>query len=741
MSELNLVGAVSPIVETSLVGETNNPAIWVNPSNSEESIIIGTLNEGGLAVFDLNGAISQTILPSEVGDITYNSVDIVYGFKLNNQSIDLAVVSDRENDTLAIFNINPVTRNLENITANNVLDSIFGVDDGLATAYGLASYTSPVEEKSYIFVTQAEGNKIAQLELIGNDDGTVNAEVVRTIELPVAVGDDVEDYQAEAIVVDQEKAIVYVAVEDRIGIVKFNAEPSGDNQIEVVYSLPSTDEPAELNFDDIIVFGDSIADVGNANLATGNTVFPSPPYNNGRASNGSSIVELIAEQIGLTGSASIPSLAGGDNYAFGGAELGDGFSTLNSPNIGFQIDSYLAIDTPEATDLFLINAVSNNILTNPTVTAQTLVDFVVDHITTLANAGAKSFAITNSPPVDDSPTVVSTGLSDLAEILKIQYNQLLDTTLDQLRDDLEVTIYELDSTSIYSEIEANPTAFGFSNITDSVLDTDTLTLQGNPDEFFWWDDIHPTLSANQLFADSFVEQILESDDDSNALPLTGDLKGLGIYYGADGTGYLIASGNDDSGYAVFRREGNNQYLGNFLIDQNLDLGIDGVSQTSALDITNVSLGSSFPNGLLIVQDGANLDDSQNNTTNFKLIDWGEVANTFDPSNPSLIIDTTSFDPRNPTPQPFFNLDAWFELNINNLAPVFQGSVAETELGQIIYNFEIITDREIEINLADDVADLGTDAVFQNLVGLYEINDENGGIDIDGDGITDFLPSD
>jgi len=60
--------------------------------------------------------------------------------------------------------------------------------------------------------------------------------------------------------------------------------------------------------------------------------------------------------------------------------------------------------------------------------------------------------------------------------------------------------------------------------------------------------------------------------------------------------------------------------------------------------------------LLVVQDGSaeppeifqDPEDGeiQNFSTNFKFVDWADVANAF--SNP-LIIDTESFDPRNPMP--------------------------------------------------------------------------------------------
>ena len=394
------VAALLTQPEPELLGDSDDPAIWINPTNPEESLVIVTLKDGGLATFNLAGEIQQTILPAPFGDIRYNNVDLLYGVQVpafNPEGFfttDLAVVSDRENDSLAIFSINPTTGQLSDITlplvggVNDPDFSIFGVDDGEATAYGLATYHSPVTGRAYAFVTQADGNQVAQLELIGGASGGrenfladqpaiadvsfIEAQVVRTIDLPVPTGDP-EDSQSEGIVVDQELGYVYVALEDEVGILKFAAEPDAGDDLTLVQTIDA--------------------------------------------------------------------------------------------------------------------------------------DF-----------------------------------------------------------------------------------------------------------------------------------------------LEADLEGLTLYYGANGTGYLIASSQGNNSFAIFTREGDNDYLGSFTVG---DTGaIDQVNESDGLDVTNVALGSIFPNGLFIAQDGANdpqnvvEDDEEleNNSTNFKFVDWAEVAGGF---VDALDIDTTSFDPRNP----------------------------------------------------------------------------------------------
>lgn len=222
--------------DSPLRGDSDDPAIWVHPSKPEKSLVIATQKDGGLVVFDLEGQVRQLIAPESYGAFRYNNVDLVYGFELGRKRADIAVVSDRENDTLAVYRIDPRRLVLEDITARRMPASIFGVDDGDYTAYGLATYTSPIDGKSYAFVTQAGGNLVAQLQLLPQPGGRVSAEVVRLLELPVPTGDP-EDSQAEGMVVDRERSELFVAMENELGVVKFPAEPGAGGDSELVVSI------------------------------------------------------------------------------------------------------------------------------------------------------------------------------------------------------------------------------------------------------------------------------------------------------------------------------------------------------------------------------------------------------------------------------------------------------------------------------------------------------------------------
>jgi 3-phytase len=104
--------------------------------------------------------------------------------------------------------------------------------------------------------------------------------------------------------------------------------------------------------------------------------------------------------------------------------------------------------------------------------------------------------------------------------------------------------------------------------------------------------------------------------------LTPDVEGVAIYYGANGTGYVIASNQGEDNYVLYRREGKNEFVGKFSIVANEALGIDGASETDGLDVSSFPTGPDFPEGLLVVQDGRNLMPSARQ--NFKFVSWRDV---------------------------------------------------------------------------------------------------------------------
>lgn len=105
--------------------------------------------------------------------------------------------------------------------------------------------------------------------------------------------------------------------------------------------------------------------------------------------------------------------------------------------------------------------------------------------------------------------------------------------------------------------------------------------------------------------------------------LRDDLEGVGIYDLGGGRGYLIVSSQGNDSYAVYRREGSQEYLGSFIVVADGASGIDGISETDGLEVTSRNLGPGFEHGAMIAQDGRNVLPAE--TQNFKMVSWTDIA--------------------------------------------------------------------------------------------------------------------
>lgn len=115
------------------------------------------------------------------------------------------------------------------------------------------------------------------------------------------------------------------------------------------------------------------------------------------------------------------------------------------------------------------------------------------------------------------------------------------------------------------------------------------------------------------------------DSKINDSTIVDDIEGICIYYTDKNDGYLLASSQGNFSYAVFERNGNNKYLGSFKIENN---SLDKVEETDGIDVINLNMGSNFPNGFMVVQDGFNFDNDTLKSQNFKIIKWEDIALCF-----------------------------------------------------------------------------------------------------------------
>ena len=224
--------------------------------------------------------------------------------------------------------------------------------------------------------------------------------------------------------------------------------------------------------------------------------FPGGSYDPGHFSNGPIWLEYLAHSLGIT--APTPSLASGTGNAWGGAETGNGLSFEGTPNIGSQISTYLASHTLSSTQLITIWGGANDFLnggvTNPAVPVANL----INEITTLAAAGGKQFMVPNLPLLGDLPA--TSGLPKVERnglnFLSLAFDSLLHSQLDQLQQQLGITIYQLDVDSVFQNIMADPGAYGLTNVTDPAYLDPTYNGQG----YLFWDIVHPTTEIQALIS-------------------------------------------------------------------------------------------------------------------------------------------------------------------------------------------------------------------------------------------------
>lgn len=152
------------------------------------------------------------------------------------------------------------------------------------------------------------------------------------------------------------------------------------------------------SFKELLVFGDSLSDVGNFYIVSEKSN-PKEPYYEGRFSNGPLWIEVFAEEMGFP--AVKPSLAGGMNYAYGGARTGNG-NREGKPDIGAQIDEYLkktggkvkrdqlVVVCGGCNDFFKGNAIET-------------IPNTIENIEKLVKAGGRTFLVSNFPPLGYLP--------------------------------------------------------------------------------------------------------------------------------------------------------------------------------------------------------------------------------------------------------------------------------------------------------------------------------------------------
>lgn len=331
--------------------------------------------------------------------------------------------------------------------------------------------------------------------------------------------------------------------------------------------LPAQARIARL--ESLFVIGDSVLDGGNAGLRTqiqsgGSVVFPQPPYADGRFSNGPTAVEYLWNRFhpkdpffsaGSPLAPFRPSLAGGTNYAIGGATTGvannNGVSPVLGPvipgyfeNLGnaWQRDAFIAAAPAfnPATSLFVIQLFPNDVLYTQTTAAlsqsagllagsfdgallpgpptvqppppsvegqvfQQVISNAVNNVVATAvdfhQRGARNILVFNSPDLGRLPGAGPPGgpQAQTLSLLSNVFNAAIESALNQVRPILagsSLTLYDFNA--VTNRIYADPGAFGLDDsLVPCIRDIACLSDPQTAARRLFWDDLHPTTAVHQ----------------------------------------------------------------------------------------------------------------------------------------------------------------------------------------------------------------------------------------------------
>ena len=288
----------------------------------------------------------------------------------------------------------------------------------------------------------------------------------------------------------------------------------------------------------IVVFGTSLSDPGNAFVLLGATstppdysvdpfLVPDRPYARGgqHFSDGATWIEQLGRSLGLAASvqaaARSPSTA--SNYAIGGARARDiGAGTGLAVQVsGFFLDS---VGKAPADALYVVEMGGNDLRDallaaagggDPGVIINDAVRAIAENIGRLYGAGARSFLVWNGPDLGLTPAIL--GLDQLrpgtaagATFLSQTFNFHLDLAVQGLAGLPGISIRRFDAFGKLRQIVEQPADFGLANVKTACITPSVAPYAcTNPDEYLFWDGIHPTAAGHAIIAHEAAHVVMQ----------------------------------------------------------------------------------------------------------------------------------------------------------------------------------------------------------------------------------------
>lgn len=173
----------------------DDPAIWL-ASNRADSRILGTNKKQGLLVYDLQGKQTQLL---EVGRL--NNVDVRQHISLNGSQVDLAVATQRDDNSMMLFTID----------ANGVVAEAGRFPTGLNNIYGMCLY-QPASGGVEAFINDKDGT--FQQYRIGMQENNFTATLLRSFKVATQPEGCVADDRTGRLFLGEERRGVWTTSAD-----------------------------------------------------------------------------------------------------------------------------------------------------------------------------------------------------------------------------------------------------------------------------------------------------------------------------------------------------------------------------------------------------------------------------------------------------------------------------------------------------------------------------------------------
>lgn len=183
----------------------DDPAIWLS-SNPADARILGTNKKQGLLVYDLQGKQTQLL---EVGRL--NNVDVRQNISLGGGKVDLAVATQRDDNSMMLFTIN----------ADGVVAEAGRFPTGLKSIYGMCLY-QPASGGVEAFINDKDGT--FQQYSISMNGSKFSATLLRSFKVAT---------QPEGCVADDANARLFLGEETR-GIWTTSADAAKPDALAMV---------------------------------------------------------------------------------------------------------------------------------------------------------------------------------------------------------------------------------------------------------------------------------------------------------------------------------------------------------------------------------------------------------------------------------------------------------------------------------------------------------------------------